>query len=143
VPYSATRADITRAYREAMKRIHPDRRRPAEREAAEEHAKLLNRAFATLSRADSRRSYDTSIKARTVQDQIMSQYFGGFGMSGSADPFGARSRPAPTPQERREQRRNDRNAMVSVVVVFALVTVGAVTLLVLWGAVSAALNALF
>jgi DnaJ-class molecular chaperone len=143
VPYSASRADITRAYREAMKRTHPDRQHPADRAAAEEHAKLLNRAFKTLSQAESRRTYDTSIKARAVQDQIMSQYFGGFGMPGSGDPFGTDLRRAPTAAERRHRQRNDRNAMVSVVVVFAGATLAVVVLLLLWAAISEVFGGLF
>jgi hypothetical protein len=136
IPYFASRADITRAYREAMKRVHPDRQQPADRAAAEERAKLLNRAFSTLSHAESRRTYDTSIKARAVQDQIMSQYFGGFGMPGSGDSFGADLRRTPTAAERRHRQRNDRNAMVSVVIVFAGATLAVVLLLLLWAAVS-------
>jgi DnaJ-class molecular chaperone len=143
VPYTATRADITRAYREAMKRSHPDRRHPTERAAAEEHAKLLNRAFTTLSRTDSRRTYDSTIKARVVQDQIMSQYFGGFGMPGSADPYGDRHRRPPTPAERQDQKRNDRNAMFSVVIVFAGATIAVVALLILWAVVDAVFGRLF
>ena len=143
VPYSASRADITRAYREAMKRAHPDRHHPADRAAAEEHAKLLNRAFTTLSHTDSRRAYDTSIKARAVQDQIMGQYFGGFGMPGSGDPFGSDLRRSPTASERRNRQRNDRNAMVSVVAVFAGVTLAVVLLLLLVSAVEAIFGRLF
>ncbi len=143
VPYSASRSDITRAYREAMKRVHPDRQQPAERAAAEEHAKLLNRAFSTLSRAESRRAYDTTIKAQAVQDQIMSQYFGGFGMPGSGDPFGDRLRRQPTAAERRDQQRNDRNAMASVVIVFAGGTFAVIALLILWAALTALVGGLF
>ncbi|MEA2514583.1 MAG: hypothetical protein QOF33_4844 [Thermomicrobiales bacterium] len=143
VPYSASRADIVRAYRAAMKRIHPDRQLPAERAAAEEQAKLLNRAFSTLSRAESRRAYDTTIKAQAVQDQIMSQYFGGFGMPGSADPLGDRLRRQPTAAERRTQKRNDRNAMASVVIVFAGGTFAVIALLILWAALSALFAGLF
>ncbi len=143
IPYSASRAEITRAYRAAMKRVHPDRHQPAERAAAEEEAKRLNRAFTTLAHAESRRTYDSSIKARAVQDQIMSQYFGGFGMPGSGDPFGNDLRRAPTAAERRNRRRNDRDAMVSVVVVFAGATLAVLLLLLVWAAVSAAFGGVF
>lgn len=137
VPYTATRAEITRAYRDAMKRFHPDRRDPAERAAAEEHAKLLNRAFTTLSKTESRRTYDATIKARVVQDQIMSQYFGGFGMPGSADPYGDRHRRPSTAADRRNQRRNDRHAMASIVVVFTGATLAVVFLVVLLAVIGA------
>jgi DnaJ-class molecular chaperone len=143
VPYTATRSDIARAYREAMKRSHPDRHLPTERAAAEEHAKLLNRAFSTLSKAESRRAYDTTIKARAVQDQVMSQYFGGFGMPGSADLTGERLRRPPTAADLDNQKRNDRNATVSILIVFAGATLAVVALLLLWSAVDALLGRLF
>jgi len=143
VPYTATRAEITRAYRKAMKRVHPDRQPPSAREAAEQHARLLNRAYSTLAHTESRRAYDMSIKAQAVQDQIMSQYFGGFGMPGSGDLSGERFRQPPTAADRRNQKRNDRNAMVSIVVVFAGATVAVVALLVIWAAASSLFRALF
>ncbi len=143
VPYSATRPEITRAYREAMKRIHPDRQAPAHRAAAEERAKLLNRAYSTLAHTESRRAYDTSIKAQTVQDQIMTQYFGGFDMPGSRNPTGEHLRRAPTTAERRDKQRSDRQAMVSVVIVFAGATIAVVLLLVLWGALEALVRTIF
>jgi DnaJ-class molecular chaperone len=142
VTHSATRADITHAYRDAMKRVHPDRRHPADRAAAEEHAKLLNRAFRTLSRPDSRRAYDATIKTRAVQDQIMSQYFGGFGMPGSADPYGDRHRRPRTAADLEAQKRNDRNAMVSVFIVFAGATLVVVALLILWSILDTVLGRL-
>jgi DnaJ-class molecular chaperone len=140
VPYTASRTDITRAYRAAMKRSHPDRFHPSERPAAEEHAKLLNRAFTTLSRADSRHAYDATIKARTVQDQIMSQYFGGFGMPGTADPYGNNLRRPATAADRQHQKHNDRNAMVSILIVFGGATIAVVVLLLLWALADAVLG---
>ena len=74
---------------------------PDRRVAAEERAKELNLAYTTLSRPDSRRQYDTQLRASMVQEQIMGRYVGGFGGpdSGAADPF------AP-----RRPRRSDRRA---------------------------------
>jgi DnaJ-class molecular chaperone len=143
VPYSATRAEITRAYREAMKRTHPDRQAPAHRAAAEERAKLLNRAYSTLAHTESRHAYDTSIRAQTVQDQIMTQYFGGFDMPGSRNPTGEHLRRAPTNAERQDKLRSDRQAMVSVIIVFAGATIAVVLLLVLWGALDALVRGIF
>jgi curved DNA-binding protein CbpA len=143
VPYSATRAEITRAYREAMKRIHPDRQAPAHRAAAEERAKNLNRAYSTLAHPESRRTYDNSIKAQAVQDQIMTQYFGGFDLPGSRNPTGEHLRRAPTTAERRDKQRSDRQAMTSVVIVFAGATIAVVLLLVLWGALDALVRSIF
>lgn len=135
VSYTATRSEITRAYREKMKGTHPDRQAPAHRAAAEERAKLLNLAYSTLAHTESRRTYDDSIKAQTVQDQIMNQYFGGFGMPGSADPTGEQLRRRPSTAERRDKQRTDRQAMASVVIVFAGVTIGVVLLLIFWAAI--------
>jgi DnaJ-class molecular chaperone len=143
VPYTATRSEITRAYREKMKRIHPDRQAPIQRAAAEERAKLLNRAYSTLAHTESRRTYDNSIKAQAVQDQIMNQYFGGFGMPGSGDPTGAHLRRRPTADERRDKQRSDRQAMTSVFIFFAGVTIGVVLVLVFWAAVDALIRTIF
>jgi DnaJ-class molecular chaperone len=141
VPYSATRADITRAYRGAMKQVHPDRRNPEEREEAEAQARLLNLAYSTLVNSQTRRAYDNSLKAQVVQDQIMSQYFGGFGMPGSADPFGEKLKREQSEFERQDQKRGDRHAMASIVVVFAGVTIAILLLLLLWAALSALVTA--
>ena len=132
VPYTATFQEITRAYREAMKTAHPDRQRPERRAAAEERAKLLNRAFTTLSHIDSRRAYDREIKVSAVQDQIMSRYTGGFVTpNGAADPFAEALRRPKTKAERLEQRRADRSATVNLFVVFAAIAGLVVTLLLL------------
>jgi hypothetical protein len=71
----------------------------------------------------------------------MSQYFGGFGMPGSADPFGEKLRREPSEFERKDQKRGDRQAMASIMVVFAGVTVAILVLLLLWAALSALVNA--
>ena len=137
VPYTASAKEITRAYREAMKRVHPDRTRPERRAAAEEHAKLLNLAYATLSKPESRRAYDEKIKVRAVQDQIMSRYFGGVagpGMEVGGD-FGQALRRELTRAERLERSEAGRSATASIVLAFVglaaaiVVTVIAVSLL--------------
>jgi DnaJ-class molecular chaperone len=135
VPYSASTEEITRAYRQAMKRIHPDRQRADRRRAAEEQAKLLNRAYTTLRRPETRRQHDVSLKHKVVQQQIMNSYVGGFA-PGAADLYGERFRRHPTAAERRARQRDDRHAMVSIVVVFAGVTLAVVAGLVLWAALS-------
>ena len=137
VPYGATGAEITRAYRGAMKRIHPDRQRPELRAAAEERAKLLNRAFTTLSRPERRRAYDTTLKAQVVQDQLMSRYVGGFGVPGAAPPRDQRLRRPPTRAERHDQRRNDRVAVATLLIVGSVVALAVVGMLILWAALSA------
>ena len=143
VPYSATFQEITRAYREAMKRAHPDRHRPERRAAAEERAKELNRAFATLSRAESRRTYDAEIKASAIQDQIMGRYVGGFAVPGQAnDPFGESLKRTQTKAERADQVRTDRSATASIFLVFAGIALALIALLLLTAFVNFIVNAL-
>lgn len=141
VPYSATKAEITRAYRAAMKRVHPDRKLPAEREEAEAQTRLLNIAYSTLVGTQSRRLYDLTLKSQVVQDEIMSQYFGGFGMPGSADPFGEKLKRDRSAAELEHQKRGDRHAMASILIVFAGITVAILVLLALWAAFNALVNA--
>ena len=109
---SATGDEITRAYRNAMKRVHPDAQQPDRRVAAEERAKQLNHAYTTLSRPDRRRQYDTELRASMVQEQIMGRYVGGFGgpNSNAADPFAQRKpRRSEFPHSRAKTRRPVRN----------------------------------
>lgn len=145
VPYAATSVEIARAYRAAMKRIHPDRQRavaaPLRREAAEEEARRLNHAYAILSKPAQRHAYDRTIRQEIVQDEIMSRYVGGFQVPGAngavgGDPF-APSRRAPTAAERRERRRADRAALVSIVAVFGGLALVLILLLLLWAVVAA------
>lgn len=133
VPPTATAVQITRAYRAAMKRVHPDRQHPAERQAAETRARLVNQAYATLAKPLRRQAYDQTIQARHVQDQIMSRYVGGINgpPANGHDPFARQPRRAPTAAEKRERARSDRNAMVSILLVFGGVTLGLIGLLVL------------
>jgi DnaJ-class molecular chaperone len=144
VPYSATFKEITRAYREAMKRTHPDRQSPEQRAAAEERAKQLNRAFTTLSKAETRRAYDAEIKASAIQDQIMSRYAGGLGMPGAGGDLNGESlRRTRTREERADQLRADRSAIASMLIVFAGITLFVIALLVLWTLVGALFGSLF
>jgi curved DNA-binding protein CbpA len=132
VKTTADRQEITRAYRAAMKLAHPDRRHPDERARAEDHAKLLNRAFRTLTNPQERQKYDGELKAKLIQSELMSQYFGGMGLPGQPDRFGDRLRREQTPHERAEQRQGHRNAIASIVVVFGGITVLILLLLVIW-----------
>lgn len=143
IPYSATSHDVTRAYREAMKAVHPDRAVAANRGFAEERAKELNLAWRTLSRPAERAKYDQSLRAELVQDQIMSRYVGGMGMPGRRDNSGAGVRQAEHAAfAQSERRRSDRSAVLSVVLVFAGATALVVCSIVAWAAVSALVHAL-
>jgi DnaJ-class molecular chaperone len=121
---SATGDEITRAYRNAMKRVHPDAQQPERRVAAEERAKQLNHAYTTLSRPDRRRQYDTELRASMVQEQIMGRYVGGFGgpNSNAADPF-AQRKPRRSEFLIREQKHADRFATISLFFVFGCVAI--------------------
>ena len=64
---AATPGEITRAYRRAMKRAHPDRHHAERRAAAEEQAKRLNLAYATLSNPKRRAAYDATVRAQAIR----------------------------------------------------------------------------
>lgn len=144
VSYSASLADITRAYREAMKRSHPDHQSTDRRIAADEYAKQLNAAYATLSKPTSRLAYDRTIQQSIVQDQIMSRYVGGFNTAGTgSQPNGREDRHVPTAAERREQVLSDRHALISLLIVFGGITGAVVATLLLWSIISALASAVF
>ena len=145
VAYSASKQEITKAYRLAMKRAHPDRRRPEHRAAAEEHAKLINHAYTVLTHPETKRKYDESIKVKLVQNQIMNQYFGGFGAPGGlgGDPFGESLRRKATAHEKGERRQANRSAIVTILIVFGGMAAAIVVLLLIWTALSALTSAVF
>jgi curved DNA-binding protein CbpA len=136
VSYSATHAEITRAYRAAIKQVHPDRQNPEARAAAEERAKQLNRAFTTLSKPELRRHYDQRIRSQIIQDQIMSRYVGGFGIPGE-QPNDDILRRQPTVAEQRDRALAHRSALWSIVLVFGGITLAVVGALVLWAILNA------
>ena len=144
---AATSDEIRRAYRTAMKEMHPDRHQGPGREAgrarAEDQAKLLNRAYATLSKPESRRQYDQTIRTQAMQDELMSRYVGGFveqWQSREAEQF---MRPTPTDAERREQARDTRQAMVTLLTAFVALAVIIIVLVVLYAVGQTLVNALF
>lgn len=145
VPYRASEAEITRAYRLAMKRSHPDRVPPDRRAAAEELAKLLNRAYATLSDPIRRQAYDRTVHAQELQDELMRRYVGGFAGPGigGADPFAQALKREMSAAEREDQRRADRSAMLSLLLVFVVATAVVIALIVLWAVVSFLLSLIF
>lgn len=75
VAYSAQQDEIVRAYRQLMRITHPDRfQDPQQRAKAEERAKLINAAYAVLSRPDLRREYDHQLRATVLADTLMQRY---------------------------------------------------------------------
>ena len=123
VTFMATNAEITQAYRRAMKRAHPDRQTPERRAAAEEAARRLNAAYTVLSDPIKRQAYDRTIRQQVIQDQIMRQYVGGFQAGGGAPTYPEMQRREPTAAERRERVQADRRAwllLVGFAAVFAV-----------------------
>jgi DnaJ-class molecular chaperone len=123
VPFTATHAEITRAYRRAMKRAHPDRQRPERRQASEELARRLNAAYTILADPLKRQAYDRTIRQQVIQDQIMRRYVGGFQtFDENPGPARAHHQREPTAAERRERAEADRQASITLVVVAVGVT---------------------
>ncbi len=123
VPFTATHAEITRAYRRAMKRVHPDRQLPERRLAAEDLARRLNAAYTILADPLKRQAYDRTIRQQVMQDQIMRRDVGGFQtFDESPGPARAHQRREPTAAERRERTEADRQASMTLVVVAVGVT---------------------
>ncbi len=142
VPMSASKGEITAAYRKAMRLSHPDRVPPAKRDAAEALSKLLNAAYATLSDPGKRLVYDQGIRQQEVQDQIMKRYVGGFAGPGIGghDPFAKGLRRELTREEQRDRRKTERSAVISVFSVFLGVSLGAIGLLILFALISLVLS---
>ncbi|MGB3304600.1 MAG: J domain-containing protein [Thermomicrobiales bacterium] len=145
VPFTATKAEITAAYRRAMRSAHPDRVPPHRREAAESLSKALNAAYATLSNPAKRRAYDETIRPQVVQEQIMKRYVGGFAgpAAGGGDPFAQGLKRNLTGAEKRDRRRSERSAIISVLSVFLVVSIGAIGLLILFALVSLVMTRVF
>jgi curved DNA-binding protein CbpA len=145
VPVTATQAEIARAYRRRMKRVHPDRAHPEQRAAAEEHARRLNAAYRTLSRPTARRAYDEQIKHQAIQEQIMGRYVGGFAGPGmeAGGPFGAALRREMSQAERRERAEAGRSATATLLVAFVGLTAAIVALILVFSLAGWVLDALF
>lgn len=143
VPFSATRKDITAAYRKAMRKWHPDQFRGTDKQMAEEYAKRLNHAYSVLSDPHKREDYDRSIRVEAIQGQIMEKYvagFGGWNIGGSGPlPADAPRRPM-SARERRELRISDRNAFRSLIVSFAMLLVLGLLLLALFSLFNSAFS---
>jgi DnaJ-class molecular chaperone len=142
VSETASPEQIKRAYRAAMKRIHPDRVGQAERAVAEDEAKRVNLAFRVLSNPESRRQYDSERRVEAVQEQIMGRYFGGMTPGGNNDLY-EQIRAAARAEQRAQQRQHDRGAMLSLLLVFGGLLFVSVLLVVLWGVLSSLADRFF
>lgn len=141
VTFSASHAEISRAYRVAMKQVHPDRQPAARRARAEEYARLLNDAYRTLSDPLQRQAYDRTIQHQVVQDQIMRRYVGGFDVGG-ATPGPTIPQREPTDTERRERQQADRRAWTLLVVVAVAITATIIAAVVFGSIVNAVFDGL-
>ncbi|HUG14474.1 MAG TPA: J domain-containing protein [Thermomicrobiales bacterium] len=136
VASGATAEDITRAYRTLMRVTHPDNfQEPLARAKAEERAKLINAAYAVLSRPDARRVYDERFRATAVSDALMQRYTGN--APGRGDPLGARPRPT-SRSTARTQRRAYRSAVRQLMLMTATFAVVIMLLIFAFGLAGAA-----
>jgi curved DNA-binding protein CbpA len=125
---SASREEITRAYRGLMKITHPDNfQDERERARAEERAKLINVAYNVLSRPNLRQEYDQQLRATAVADALMQRY------TGNTPRHGASARQAPRPPSphvvRAQKRAN--NAAVRQILGTTAVFVGILIVVIL------------
>lgn len=141
VSFTATHAEITRAYRRAMKSAHPDRQMPQHREAYEALARQLNAAYAILSDPIKRQAYDRTIQQQVIQDQIMNRYVGGFQNFDQRSGRPAPQRREPTETERQERIAADRQASMTLVYAAVGVTVLILAALLIGSLLSSLLNA--
>jgi DnaJ-class molecular chaperone len=146
IPYSANPAQITRAYREAIKRSHPDRVRPEFRAQAEDICKDLNAAYKTLKDPVSRLAYDKRIRPQEIQDQLMRRYVSTGGMPGGGAPIDRHAsnlRREAGPAETRDRRRSERSALWSLLSAFLVIALGLIGLILAFGLVSFVVQQLF
>jgi hypothetical protein len=141
VPVTATKAEITEAYRALVRDTHPDRfNGEAEREKAEERTKLLNAAYAVLSKPDLRKEYDQSIQQHVVSDMLFQRYTGN--SHGQPSPFSARSGTVP-PHLSRAQKRASRSAFLQLLLVTFIFAVIIMVVVVVWSLLAGSMNAFF
>lgn len=134
VPYTATKSEITRAYRHLIRVSHPDRfSDEPQRHKAEERAKLLNAAYAVLSHSDVRRDYDATVRNRLINDALFERYTGN--MPGNRTTNTPRQRPL-SPEMMREQRRAHRMALTHFLL-FIVLFVGILILILVLGSLVA------
>lgn len=146
VPFSASRKDITSAYKKAMRRWHPDQFRGTDKALAEEQSRRLNHAYSVLSDPHKRAEYDRSIRVEAMQSEIMERYVPG---SGSWNLDGSGPMPADAPRrpmtaaQKAEVRISDRNAMRGLVISFAFLALAAILLLLIFAIVENSVGAIF
>ncbi|HET7036792.1 MAG TPA: J domain-containing protein [Thermomicrobiaceae bacterium] len=139
VPYTATKSEITRAYRGLMRHAHPDRVAGEQaKRKAEERAKLLNAAYQVLSRPEQRREYDKLIRQRAVNDALFQRYTG----NAPAQRALAYQRRTASPGMERERRRATSAAFAHLLLYAAIFAVAIMVVLVVVSAGGSALHGL-
>jgi curved DNA-binding protein CbpA len=141
VPPAATREEITRAYRQLMRLTHPDNfQEPRLRAKAEERTKLINAAYAVLSRPEVRQEYDAQLRTSAMSDALMQRYTGNMPGRGAPPP----PRRTPPPQTVREQRRAFSTAVRQIMLTttaFVLILMAiAVVLMLAWSGLLAVIG---
>jgi len=141
VPFTASKREITRAYRQLMRATHPDKfTEDNQRHRAEERAKLLNAAYAVLSRTDTRREYDLSIRSNAVNDVLFQRYTGNTSAQQRLANYARRS---PSPEMARAQRRAQRSALRSFLLFVVLFIVALIVVVFVASLAAAAIHASF
>jgi curved DNA-binding protein CbpA len=112
--------------------------RADQRAAAEDLSKDLNEAYRVLSNPVQRLAYDKTIRQQEIQDQVMQRYVGGFAgtAGGGVDPYASKLKRPPTLEEKRDQQRSERSALVSLFSIFLVITLGVIGLILLGGLAS-------
>ena len=129
VPAGATKEEITRAYRRLMRLTHPDQfRDPEQRVKAEERAKLINAAYAVLSKPDTRQAYDIAMRHSAMSEALMQRYTGS--APGRSSPTEAPPRP-PAARTVRAQRAAYSSAVRQLMVVVGSAALGLIVAIVL------------
>lgn len=141
VPYSASRTEITRAYRHLMRYAHPDNHAAEQdRRKAEERAKMLNAAYAVLGKPDVRREYDQIFRKQAVSDAIFQRYTGNMpGQHATHRP----ERPPLDPELRRQQHQANRSAFFQIMLFAALCAGGVIALIVVVSLAAQAFGTIF
>ncbi len=141
VPPTATKAEITQAYRELIRHTHPDRvSDEAERKKAEERCKLLNAAHMVLTKPDLRREYDQSIRQTAVSDALFQRYTGNG--SSQHSPYASRSTPI-SPHMSRAQKRANRSAFFQLLLATFIFAVIIIVVIVVGSLVAGGIHAFF
>ncbi len=143
----ATPIEITRAYRRAMKRSHPDRQPEGGREGAEAEARRINAAYATLSRPEQRRRYDQARRQLATDDAVMGRYVNS-GFSPDVVSQAKREANQPyrrklTPAEERDLRRAENAVYAHLGLAFGGFVLGIVVVVVAAAIVTAVVRAVF